>query len=149
MPYTITNKTLILLSNVKKTKVYELNKNMIINETLSSIISSNCIINGSTLEGRQKASSFLIGSSYKPPIILDSHYKIILIPTHSIRNNSCAWVNLANILNYKPYKKGVLIEFRNNKKVYVDVSFNIFDNQVLRATRLESSIRGRNNKKYL
>ncbi|MCM1053070.1 MAG: competence protein ComK [Ruminococcus sp.] len=147
MPYTITPKTLALISNGKKTKVYELNKNIIVNENINPIISSNCLLNGSTFEGRQKATSYLTGITYKPPIVLDNHHEIILIPTHSTRNTSCSWINLTNILNYYPSKKGVIVEFRNKKKIYINISFNVFDNQVLRATRLESSLRGRNNKK--
>lgn len=149
MQYTITDKTLLLLHNDKLTKIYEDNQIINLPEDTTSIISNNCIYNGSTLEGRQQASSFLIGSSYKPPIVLDNSSNLILVPTHSTRNKSCAWVNLSTILNYKSHKKGILVEFRNNQKVFLNVSYNVFDKQVLRATRLESALRGRNNKKFL
>lgn len=149
MSYTITSKTLALYNNVRKTKIYEITNSFVINEALGTIIANNCLINGSTLEGRQKASSYLIGSNYKPPILLDNEHHIIMFPTHSTRNKACAWLNLSSILTYYACKNGVQVEFRCGKKLYFNISFHIFDNQVLRATRLESALRGRNNKKYL
>lgn len=146
MSYIITPKTLLLESKNNKTKIYEENETFIINENITDIINYNCLLNGSTLEGRQKASAFLLGNRYKPPIILNIN--TILIPTHSITNNSCIWLVLNNIRNYKKYQKGTLIEFLNQKTLILKTSFNIFDNQVLKGTRLESALRGRNNKKY-
>ncbi len=149
MPYIINEKTLALVPMSKKTKVLELNKSRYINETTVNIVSKNCIINGSTLDGRQKGSAFLIGSTYKPPILLNSKNNIILIPTASIRNSSCIWISLKHILNYKNKNDYVVLEFKNHQKISLNISYNIFDNQVLRATRLESALRGRNSKKYL
>ena len=50
---------------------------------------------------------------------------------------------------FKTYKKiykseeGIVIEFLNDKKIILNISFGVLDNQVLRATRLESALRGR------
>ena len=146
MPYIINEKTLALIPYKNNTKILEHNNSFLLNENSSKIVAANCFYYGSSLEGRQKGSSYLIGTNYKPPIIINDKLNIILIPTHSIRNKECIWVNLNNILNYyQTTNNKVMIEFKNHKKV----SFSIFDKQVLRATRLESVLRGRNNKKYL
>jgi len=150
MPYIITEEIYALIPIGKKTKIIEKDRITIINETPAEVVSINCIINGSTLEGRQKGSSFLIGTNYKPPIIINDRKNIILIPTHSIRNSECIWVNLNSILSYdKNNDNTTILEFKNKKKLNLKVSYSIFDKQVLRATRLESSLRGRNNQKYL
>jgi len=92
----------------------------------------------------------LLFSSYKPPIIINDSLNIILIPTHSIRNKDCHWINLITMLHYSPTNDNkVLIEFINNHKLIINISYNIFDKQVLRATRLESTIKGRIYQKYL
>ena len=150
MPYLIKENTYALIPNERKTKVIEKESSILINETPVEVVSKNCIINGSSLEGRQRGSSYLIGTNHKPPIIVNDFKNIILIPTHSIRNKDCIWVNLNKILNYYPTDNNkIILEFKNNKKIVLNISFSKFDKQVLRATRLESVLRGRNNKKYL
>ena len=150
MSYIISTDTLAIIPHGKKTKIIEQKHNIISNEITSEIIKRNCYINGSTLEGRVKGSSYLLGSTYKPPIIINDSLNIILIPTHSIRNNRCNWINLITMLHYTPTSDNkVLIEFINNRKLIIDISYNIFDKQVLRATRLESAIKGRIYQKYL
>ena len=121
MPYIIKENTYAIIPNGKKTKIIESNKNFIINETPVEVVS----------------------------IIISDYNQIILLPTHSIRNKNCLWVNLNTILNYYPKEKNTILQFKNNKKIIINVSYTKFDKQVLRATRVESSLRGRNNEKYL
>lgn len=150
MPYIIKENTLALVPTNKKTKVIESETSLLLEEGPSEIVANNCYLNGSTLEGRQKGSSYLIGTSYKPPIIINDKENLILIPTHSVRNKDCIWISLNNILNYyRTENSSVILEFKNHKKITLNISYSKFDKQVLRATRLESALRGRNNQKYL
>ena len=150
MPYVINEKTLALLNQDKQTKILELTGETIVNDAIGEILEYNCNINGSTFEGRRKASSYLIGASYKPPIIIDEVKERILIPTHSNKNPNCSWIVLENIQKYyvNPYNY-VTIIFKNGQKLNLNIGYANFDKQVLRATRLESSLRGRKHKKYL
>ena len=150
MPYIINEKTLALKREAKQTKILELSKEKVVKEPLKEIIEYNCNINGSTFEGRRRGSSYLIGASYKPPIILDEVKEIILIPTHSSQNQNCVWLVLENIQKYyiNPHHE-VTVIFKNGQKLDLNVSYANFDKQVLRASRLESSLRGRKHKKYL
>lgn len=150
MPYIITKTTLALIPKGKKTEIWDQNSKKIYSEPIIKIIEDNCIYNGSSLSGRQKGSVYLTGSSYKPPIVLSDTEEIILIPTHSVRNKSCAWINLNNILKYNEIdNKNTLIVFQNLTKITLNISYPIFDRQVMRATRLESTIRKRNKQKIL
>ena len=150
MPYLIKENTYALIPNGDQTEIIESEQSLTINKTPAEVVSINCYVNGSTLEGRQKGSSYLIGTPYKPPIILSDFENIILLPTHSVRNKECSWINLNTILNYyKNDSNNLIVEFKNHKKIVLNISFSKFDKQVLRATRLESTLRGRNNKKYL
>lgn len=150
MPYIIKENTLALVPTNQKTKVIESETSLLLEEEPSEIVANNCYLNGSTLEGRQKGSSYLIGTYYKPPIIINDKENLIFIPTHSVRNKDCIWISLNNILNYyQTENSSVILEFKNHKKITLNISYSKFDKQVLRATRLESALRGRNNQKYL
>ena len=150
MPYIINEKTLALLPDGKNTKILEYAREKIIEETTSKIIEYNCNLNGSTFDGRRKGSSYLIGASYKPPIIIDEVKRIILIPTHSSKNPNCSWLLLENILKYNlNNQKAVRVIFKNQQKIDLKICYTNFDKQVLRAMRLESALRGRKHTKNL
>jgi len=150
MLYNITNETLALIPSGRKTKIIEVNKTYNHTDSIINILTRNCIQNGSSLDGRQKSSAYLIGSSYKTPIIISEIHSLIFIPTHSIRNENCMWLNLKGILSYDAYaKKSVLVEFINHQKMTINISYEVFDKQVLRATRLEIALRAQKEKKYL
>lgn len=150
MLYNITNETLALIPNGNKTKVIESGKIYNCSENINTIIERNCIQNGSSLDGRQKSSAYILGTSYKPPIIISELAGIILIPTHSIRNHKCIWINLKGVLNYDYCSpKQVVIEFINHQKLLLNVSYAVFDKQLLRATRLDITLRVQKEKKYL
>lgn len=146
--YIINEQTLGIASKNKKTIIYEIKGKETINNSITEIINKNCILNGSTLEGRQKSSIYLTGSKYKPPFVLNEN--IILIPTHSLRNKNCIFLVLSNIMHYYPnsYNKAV-VEFINKEKIELSISYKIFDHQILLATRLESAIRGQKHKNFL
>ena len=71
MPYIINENTLALMPYAQKTKILEFESELTVEDNILKIIEYNCNLNGSTLEGRRKGSSYLIGASYKPPIIMD------------------------------------------------------------------------------
>ena len=150
MPYIINENTLALMPYAQKTKILEFESELTVEDNILKIIEYNCNLNGSTLEGRRKGSSYLIGASYKPPIIMDEIKRIILIPTHSSKNPKCSWFVLENILKYcLNSNHEVIVTFKNNQTLNLNLCYANFDKQVLRATRLESAIRGRKHIKNL
>ncbi len=149
LTYIINEKTLAIMREKKESRIIEDHNCFLVPEDPVDIINMNCQLNGSSLEGCQNGSSYLIGTSYKPPIVINNVKNLILIPTHSHRNKKCCWIILHNLANYYPYDSEVIVEFQNQLKMLVNISYTIFDKQVLRAIRLESTIRKRNNKKHL
>ena len=79
MPYVINDKTLALLPEQKQTKILEMDKVILSPDSINKIIEYNCNLNASTLEGRRKGSTYLIGVSYKPPIIITETRTNIII----------------------------------------------------------------------
>lgn len=143
--YMINEDTLAILpcNDPKKSIVYEGDEVFIVNRRPNIIINTNCIRNGSTLDGRQKCSEKILGSSYKSPILLSEKDNIIFFPTSSPRLKSVAWVNSMRIndIFYNHAKKKTNIIFANGVMLEFGVSFNIINNQILRAARLEHCLR--------
>ncbi len=142
--YAINEETLAIIPLEKnKSMVYELEESFQIDKNVTQIMEDSCRYFGSSLEGRRKGTETLIGVNYKAPIIVEETREIIFFPMASTRYQNPPWIGLKNLKCYYKTEEGIVIEFENNKKIILDSSYNIVDNQILRATRLESALRGR------
>lgn len=141
--YEINNNTLALFSIGNKTKVIENNHVFMLNKPILEVIEQSCEYFGSSLLGRQKGTQNMIGVSYKAPIIIEESKNIIFFPTCSPRLSTCNWISLNNIDTYYNNCGKIVIKFKNNKKIYLNLSFRVVENQILRATRLDAVLRGR------
>lgn len=147
--YEINEETLALISLENKTKVFEKNKTFTVNKEVLKIMEDSCSYFGSSLSGRQKGTEKLIGVSYKAPVIVEESKNIIFFPTTSPRTKNCNWISLNNLERYYSKNNKIILEFKNKQKIMLNLSYGIIDNQILRATRLESVLRGRKNEKKL
>ena len=141
--YEINDETIAILTIDKNySEVYEMNDHYIVEQPSNKIMEDSCRYFGSSLEGRRKGTEYMIGVNYKAPIIVEESKEIIFFPTSSTRENS-NWIGLKYIKSY--YRDGdvIFIVFENGTKIAIKTSYGIIDNQVLRATRLESALRGR------
>ncbi len=141
--YEINKNTVALYAMGNKTRVYEEDSNFIIDKTANEIMEESCKYFGSSLAGRKKGTESLIGVSYKAPIIVEESSNIIFFPTSSPRLADCSWIRLSYINRYYYENNKLVVEFKNKDKIVLDTSYGIVDNQVLRATRLESVLNGR------
>ncbi len=141
--YEINKNTVALYAMGNKTRVYEEDSNFVINKTANEIMEESCKYFGSSLAGRKKGTESLIGVSYKAPIIVEESSNIIFFPTSSPRLADCSWLRLSYINRYYYENNKLIVEFKNKDKIVLDTSYGIVDNQVLRATRLESVLNGR------
>ena len=72
---------------------------------------------------------------------------LVFFPTTSPIDNDCSWISLKNIKEYRRLNNlQTEVEFKNGKIITVDISYNSFNNQVMRASRLESITRNRREK---
>ena len=144
--YEINDQTLAVVPfGKKKTIVYEGHDCFILEENVNKIMDRSCRYYGSTFEGRQKGTTSLTGQTYKVPIIVSEENNIIFFPTSSPRLKDCAWISLNNVNRCFDQEDKILIEFMNQETLELPVSYNILNNQILKASRLESSLRQRNN----
>ena len=101
---------------------------------IKNILNESCISNGSSLNGRINGSKWALKSKYKLPIVVSEKEKLVFFPVKEMGKE--IWVNFEMINDVKNYKDDVKVEFKNGLKVDINVSYTIFNNQVLKASRL-------------
>ncbi len=136
--YLISNDTYAIVPTIQGSKIVNKYGSIFTDFTTKNLINLNCKYYGSSLDGRISGSRDMLGVSYKVPIIISESFKIIMFPTTSVRNVDCVWINIAAILFYKNKNNTVHITFKNDKKLIINISFGVFEKQLLRASRLES-----------
>ena len=146
--YEINDETLAILPrDVYEAMVIEDSCSYEVSMTPLEIINYSCKYFGSSYEGRKVGATNILKSKYKLPIIIEDTRNIIFFPTRGASEADCIWIALNSIKDYKKIKDNKTeLTFINGKKIDLDISFAIFSNQVLRASRLESIIRKRKEK---
>jgi len=143
--YEINNSTIAIEPiNGYTSRVIEEDNIYIVNKNTTEIINHSCKFFGSSFLGRRDGTKALTGITYKAPIIIEETKSIIFFPTSSPRFDKCYWISLNHISDYvKKAGTSTLVNFKNGQNLHVDVSYSSLENQVLRATRLESVLRHR------
>lgn len=137
--YEINVETLAILPyGENKSKIIEKNRELIINCLPIKIIDESCKFFGSSYDGRFNGTKSMLGISHKAPVIIEESKMIIFFPTASPRLFNCSWLSLNNIECYLKSDVNTIIKFNCGKTLELELSYGIIDNQILRATRLES-----------
>ena len=111
------------------------------------IVDYSCKYFGSSYPGRKEGSKGILNSSYKLPILVEDTRNLVFFLTTSPIDDDCSWISLKNIKSYRRLDpNNTEVEFKNGKLLKVNISYNSFDNQVMRASRLESITRNRREK---
>ena len=145
--YSINKNTLAVLPfGENKSIVYEKDDCFLVRQKPNKIMDDSCKYYGSSMEGRLKGTDNLIGISYKAPIIIEENSPLVFFPTSSPRLKKCAWISLNNISRYyyDEISRKSVVKFLNDETIAFSMSYNILNNQVLKANRLEYVLRNRN-----
>ena len=141
MDYEINSATLAIIPIDDNTsKVYEEQEEYIIKRSSNSIIKQNCEFYGSSYEGRCVGTKCLTGIKTKYPIIIEESRNIIFFPTTSSRTQQSSWIALNKIKSYNKYNNKSKIQFKNEEKINLDISYYSLENQICRATILKSKL---------
>lgn len=129
-----------------KSKVYEYDREFIVNDIPGNIISDSCLFFGSSIEGRREAVKNILGVDMKVPILIEDTNNIIFFPITSCINKNSIWISYQNLVKYSKIDKfSTVLYFYNNKKITIDIKYNLIDNQVIRCIKLESLLKKRRN----
>ncbi len=144
MDYEINQDTLAIIpKSYNSSKILEIDNEYDIDLNPYSVMEHSCEYFGSSLEGRINGSKNMLGSIYKSPVLVEESRNIIFFPTKSPNLESNVWISLNNIDHYEKCENNTKIYFKNNKELVIDIPILSFENQVLRATKLESVFRKR------
>ena len=142
--YEINKETIAIIpiSN-NNSKVLEEENTININKYSSMIIDDSCRFFGSSYMGRHEGTKSLLGINYKSPIVVEESNEIIFFPTASPRVEDCHWISLKHVDKLEKNGLKTKILFKNGQELNLNVSYGSLENQLLRATRLQSIMRDR------
>ena len=150
MNYRVSDKTLALLpSGFNNTEAIEKNDNYVVNKPTFRVIEDSCEYFGVNYKSRLEGAIKFVNSKYKTPIIIQEANGIIFFPITSPTRNNTTWISFNNIDSYYPCKnkRNTIVVFKNDFKMYLDISFYSFNQQYLKAAKLYSKIYDLNYKK--
>ncbi|CDE50701.1 comK family protein [Firmicutes bacterium CAG:460] len=133
--FKISNNTLFMEFDGSNTLVMEADADYVFDgDVINTILDESCIYYGSSLNGRIKGSKNIIGSYYKLPVIVSERNNIVFFPLK--KGNCWWWINFNSVKYFEKTSNGVLVSFKNELKKYISVSYTIFNNQMLKCSRL-------------
>lgn len=144
LKYEINRETAAIIGLSKKeTKVLENNNEYIIKDNAFNVMDHSCKYFGSSYNGRIEGSKNILGFNYKLPILVEEYNNSIFFPIKQIDDPTCIWISLNLYDRVVQNNKNTIIYFKNGKKITVNVSKNIINNQVLKSSRLKYIISDR------
>ena len=142
--YEIDLSTVMLIGiDESKTKVVTLDDEFILDIDSKKIMDNSCKFFGSSLSDRVNMTKRLINISSKSPIIVEDSRNIIFFPLKSVRDKCNIWISFNNLEKYVKNGDRTAFVFKNNKRVVIDFSYYIIDNQVTRSLMLDYELKKR------
>ena len=142
--YEIDLSTVMLIGiDESKTKVVTLDDEFIIDIDSKKIMDNSCKFFGSSLSDRVNMTKRLVGIKSKSPIIVEDSRNIIFFPLKSVRDKCNIWISFNNLEKYVKNGDKTAFVFKNNKRVVIDFSYYIIDNQVTRSLMLDYEVKKR------
>lgn len=146
--YEINKDTVALIpKDEKHTIVYEVDDSFVVEKSTLKIMEESCEYFGSSLEGRQVGTSKLVGFTHKVPVVVEESFDLIFFPTLSPNSKMCSWLSYSHIFKPGKFKDKTIIELKNGKKILVDASEAVINNQLFRCSRLKDTLQTRKIKK--
>lgn len=143
--YEISSSTLAIVpinNNLSKVLEEDGNYHLIMKSTID-IIDDSCKFFGSSYIGRHEGTKNLIGINYKTPIIIEETMEMIFFPTSSPKYGNCYWIALKHIQKCERENQVSKVIFKNGILLDLDISYSSLQNQILRSTLLEYTLRSR------
>ena len=124
--------------NDEVSKIIENQEEYLLPKKSFEVMEDSCAYYGSSYEGRLKGTKMMLGSSYKLPIIIEETNDIIFFPTNGCNNENCSWISLNQVEKYEPYNGYTKVTFYGGKTIILKLACSSFEQQILRATRLQN-----------
>ena len=135
MKYIINNNTVYLKVKNEDVYVKEINNEITLRENILKLLNNSCIYYGSSLKGRILGAKSLIKSKYKLPLIISEKNNLYFINIKD-KNGYEYWFNFQYIKDYKYVDNLLKIFFIFDNFISINCSWTVFNNQMLKCSRL-------------
>ena len=135
MNYIINNNTVYLKVKNEDVYVKEINNEITLRENILKLLNNSCIYYGSSLKGRILGAKSLIKSKYKLPLIISEKNNLYFINIKD-KNGYEYWLNFQYIKDYIYVDNLLKIFFVSDNSLFINCSWTIFNNQMLKCSRL-------------
>ena len=142
--YEINLSTLMLIGiDSQSTRVVSYDDDFICPFSSKDIINNACKFFGSSINDCVKKTSRLLYISSKSPIIIEEFRNIIFFPLKSVKEKCNIWISFSNLEKYEKNGTATMFYFKGGKKISLNFSYYIIDNQVTRSMMLYYEINKR------
>ncbi|SFA79665.1 MULTISPECIES: competence protein ComK [unclassified Bacillus (in: firmicutes)] len=105
------------------------------------IIENSCEYFGATFKGKKEGSTLLTGVTHKVPIVIDSMNHLYFFPTTSPNRPDCIWIAHDHVISHQRHNPTeTLVVFQNKKSYIFPISYNSFENQLMRTAFLRTKM---------
>lgn len=105
-----------------------------------TILDSNCIEYGSSLDGRYEYARKVLQSNSKLPVCIMPGQGIFMFPTKSTKKKDCVWIAYYHVERFEQRNSMTYIYFKDNTGMYVNISSNQFDLQMKRTSQVIAAV---------
>src|SRR5699024_6080801 len=139
--YQITNKTLALRCDKVAyygTRIFDIEhtSELYVKESIQDLLVANCMDQGSSFVGRRDFSKAILKSNRNLPIAIQPKKGLFFFPTSSIQKPEGMELNYFQVETYRRKDTLTKVIFSNNQVHYIDISYNKFDAQMSRTSRV-------------
>ena len=139
--YIFNKNTIAVLKSKKKTVIIDVDNIRVINKNINKIINNNCLLYGSSLNGRKEYARVILNKTYKLPIFINDN--IMLLQINSIRDKNCLFIVLNKFINYKIINNNLLIELANYNYLLSNLSANSFEKIIINGIKINNKIKSK------
>ena len=139
--YIFNKNTIAVLKSKKKTIIIDVDNIRVINKNINKIINNNCLLYGSSLNGRKEYARVILNKTYKLPIFINDN--IMLLQINSIRDKNCLFIVLNKFINYKIINNNLLIELANYNYLLSNLSANSFEKIIINGIKINNKIKSK------
>ncbi len=147
--YIINDQTIAILKQDQNTIVYDVKKTIVINKNIKSILETNCLLHGSSMEGRIKSAKKILNIKYKVPILISEAENIILLQIDCLRNKECLFIVANKIVDYEIKNNKLTIKCINNQEFIVNISKYSFEKMLIYTIKLNNYLKWSKNTNFV
>lgn len=110
-------------------------------KSLITIVKALCERELFSYESRIKLTKKHLSIKSKIPIYINE--QILLMPSHSPKNYNNRWINYYEVFSFEKYFNKTLVLFNNLKEMELNISYNVFNNMMKKASIIDEYFRNR------